>query len=178
MTAPTRRVTISFTIPSALHLAIGLILAAGAITAYIAHFALPLNDPYRETAANVGNLAGFVAAIYCVWCTSRGTRADTADLTQVTEDAIAAAAERQAGIQSTIEAATTAILVALREIAEQLAEDRGTIKELTDTITEATGAVEALQDCYLAAGQVLVIPAQLEAPRDHALPERQGPRSH
>jgi hypothetical protein len=180
MTAPSKRVNISFTIPPTLHLVIGAILAAGAAIAYAVHFALPTDDPYRESAAYVGNLAGFVAASYCVWCTSRGGRADTADLTRVTQAAIAAAAERQAGIQSTLEAATTAILLSLREIAEQEAEDRGAMKRLEEAVNgaveavkESAGAVEALQDCYLAEGQVLVLPARVEAPGDRALPATQ-----
>lgn len=169
MTAPAKRVTISFTVPPTLHLIAVLALTAAAIAAYILHFSLPLDDPYRGTAANVGNLCGFVAVGYCVLCVSRRNRSDTADLTEVTQTAIQAAAERQAGIQSTLEAATTAILLSLREIAEQLAEDRGTIKELDEAIAGAAEAVEALQDCYLAEGQILVVPALGDAPRDRAL---------
>lgn len=176
MTEPTRHVTISFTIPSALHLIVVVILTAAAIGAYALHFALSLDDPYRETAANIGNLAAFVAVGYCALCLGRRNRSDTADLHDITETAIQAAAERQAGIQSTIEAATAAILLSLREITEQMAEDRGNMKHLeeavnaaTEAIKEAAGDVIALQDCYLHEGQVLVIPAQTDAPHDSAL---------
>lgn len=176
MTAPIKRVTISFTIPPTLHIIAVLALTAGAITAYILHFSLPLDDPYRGTAANIGNLAGFVAVGYTAVCIGRRNRADTADLAHVTESAIEAAAERQAGIQSTLEAATTAILLSLREIAEQQAEDCGAIKRLeeavnaaTEAITAAAGDVVALQDCYLREGQVLVLPATDEQHQDHAL---------
>jgi hypothetical protein len=176
MTAPAKRVTISFTVPSALHLIIGLLLAAGTITAWGMHFALPANDAFRNTAAYVGNFAGFMTVGYCIWCATRRANSDTAGLTEVTEAAIEAAAVRQKGIQSTLEAATTAILLALREIAEQVAEDSGARKRLedavdaaTEAIQEAAGNVIALQDCYLHAGQLLVIPEQLEVPHDSAL---------
>lgn len=176
MTAPAKRVTVSFTIPSTLHLIAVLALVAGAITAYAMHFALPHDDPYRDTAANIGNLAGFIAVGYCALCIGRRNRSDTADLADITEAAIQAAAERQAGIQSTLEAATTAILLSLREIAEHQSEDRGAVKQLeeavnaaTEAVTEALGAVEALQDCYIAEGQALILPA-IEAPHDRTLP--------
>jgi hypothetical protein len=160
MTAPAKRVTISFTVPSTLHLIVGLLLAASTIAAYAMHLALPPTDHYRETFAYIGNFAGFVTVGYCIWCATRAANSDTADLAEITETAIEAAADRQAGIQATLEAATTAILLALREIAENLAEDHGTIKRLDEAITSAAEAVEALQDCYLAEGQALVLPAQ------------------
>lgn len=184
--ASTRRVTISFSVPSTVHLIAGLVLAAAAIVAYVLHFTLPLDDPYRNTAASIGNLASFVTVGYCMLCVSRGNRADTAELAESTDAATTAAAKRQEeirsilvaateSIRSTLEAATTAILLSLREIAEQQTDDRGALKQLeeavngaTEAVAEAIGAVEALQDCYLAEGQALILPA-IETPRDRTL---------
>lgn len=158
MTEPTRRVTISFTLPSNVHLIVGAVLAFAAIVAFWVHFTLPAGDEYKATSSSIGNLAGCVAAVYMVWCTTQRTRIDTAELTEVTEAAIQAAAERQAALLAAIDHATTTTIAALREVAEAVAENHGAIKGLDDAVSEATGAVEALQNCYLKEGTALVLP--------------------
>jgi methyl-accepting chemotaxis protein len=172
MTEPIRRVTISFNIPPVLHLLIGAAIAAVAIVAFWVHFALPAEDEYKSTSSSIGILAGCVAAVYMVWCTTQRSRADTAALSEVTEAAIQAAAERQKTLLEAIEHATTSTLGALREVADAVAENHGAIKgldgavsevadvvaEATKAVAEAVGAVEALQDCYLEEGTALVLP--------------------
>lgn len=172
MTEPTRRVTISFAVPSALHAVIGAALILICLTAWWVHFALPAGSHYKPTASDIATLAGSTALAYWLFCVVQRNRADSADFDERASAAIAEAAAREQRLLAAFEETTNAVLAVFRELSEAIAENRGSIKELKDGVDEAIGAVETLQDYYIKSGTLLMLPAPQdteEVPRDHAL---------
>jgi hypothetical protein len=172
MTEPTRRVTISFAVPSKLHGALGAGLILVFITAWWVHFALPAGHAYKPTTADIASLAGSAGLAYWLFCVVQHNRSEAADFDERATAAIAEAVAREKRLIAAYTETTNAVLAVFREISEAVAENRGSIKELQDAVDEGTNAVEALQNCYLREGTVLVLPNQRdseEAPRDIAL---------
>lgn len=194
MTEPTtRRVTISFTVPTITHAVIGAILAAAAGAAYWVHFALPGGHAF--TTSGLANLAGCIVLAYWLWCTIERDRTGVVNLDDRTTAAIAEAEAREARLHAKIDESTCAMLTTLREISEAINENRAAIKSMDDAVTASTvaveaataavkeciGAIVALQNCYLREGTVLVLPGEdepadvgsdrgKEAPRELPLP--------
>lgn len=152
MTEPTRRVTISFAVPSAAHAVIGAILMLLTLAAWWVHFALPASNTYQPTAADIANLAGSVTLAFWLFCVVQRNRSDAEEFDERATAAIAEAEARE-----------KRLLAAFREVAEEVAENRGSIKELQDSVDEAIKAVEALQNCYLREGTLLMLPSQRDA---------------
>lgn len=146
----TQQKTISIPVPAALHTIVGAIFTLIALAAFWVHLALPNGHTNRSAAAAFGVLAGAAALIYWLWCGQQCNRSETRDVREAIEAAEAKANERE-----------TQILAALDKATDQLNENHAVIKELT-------GAVEALQDTYLADGR---------PPHDPALTQRGPPRS-
>ncbi|HEU4681126.1 MAG TPA: hypothetical protein VFS51_05235 [Gemmatimonadales bacterium] len=168
MTQPTKTITIP--VPAALHTITGILLALITITAFWIHFELPAGHPYKGTAMGVCFLAGSTALTYWLWCGQQCTRSATLDVKEAVEETERLAAEREKRFLE----ATREVLCAVSVLAEEVTDNRGAIKEVTDAvdsvtaaISEVLGAVTALQDCYLAEGKLLLLPD--ETPRDHSL---------
>lgn len=156
MTAP-RRVTITVSIPAAVHLIIGIILAAASAAGFWIHFELPPAHQYRETASDIANLLGCTALAYWLWCVLQRNRSEHANLDQTAREAIATAEARHAQKQGV-----------LAEIVEEVIENRAAIKDLEGRLSELLAAVEALQDCYLSEGQAIALPAEEWVRRRHS----------
>jgi len=183
-----RQVTISVSIPSVLHLTIGVALAVAAAAAFLVHLELPRDSIYRPTVASAGVVAAFATMSYWLWCCIQQSRAETGEL----HDAIVAAAAAAKAHENAAKARDEAILDALNgiastltELAGDIANNGGSIKGLADDMNVSTGAVTALQsvvnataanvkvlqDLYLKEGRVLVFPE--DVPRDIALPQQE-----
>ncbi|THV25964.1 hypothetical protein [Glycomyces paridis] len=134
MTTPDR-VTITIPVPAAVHLAIGVTMTLIGAAAWWVHFALPIGHAYKNTASDIGLLAGFVTLAYWIVCVIRGGRTEN-------RTAIAEAVARE-----------ERLVGALRDISGEVAENRTAIKDLNDTVADLNGAVEALQDTYLNEGK-------------------------
>lgn len=152
-TVPAR--TISIPVSAAWHAGIGIVLALIAITAFWVHFQLPEANPYKETATEIGLLAGFGALSYWLWCDLQRGRAERLDIDDAVAAAVAAAEAREARL-----------LAVLQEMSEAVCANGTAVKELDGAVTENTGAIEALQDCYLEEGQA---PPKEPGTRDFAL---------
>jgi len=163
----THTVTITLTVPTIVHLVIGALIAAAAIAAFAIHFDLPTAHQYRETASDIGNLLGCAVLAYWLWCTLQQGRVENARLSEIITAAVAEAAEREDRVCAKLDVVMCAMLGALQEVAEAVRHNGEHIKGLDDAITEATGAVEALQDCYIAEGTALILPSaeRKELPR-------------
>jgi hypothetical protein len=185
MTAPpAKQVTVSFSIPAIVHLSVGSAVFIVCVIAFWIHFALPRTHEYKETASDIGNLAGCAVLAYWLWCSYQRGRTETGDLTDVATQAVTEARERE-----------ERILGAMREVSSKIAENRDAIKdvagavaesatritaaltetrsagedrqavdlaELKDAIREVVDAIEALQDCYLEEGTALILPGDDE----------------
>lgn len=158
----THTVTITLTVPTIVHLVIGVIIAAAAVAAFAIHFDLPTAHQYRETASDIGNLLGCTVLAYWLWCTLQQGRVENARLSEIITAAVEEAAEREDRVCAKLDVVMCAMLGALQEVAEAVRHNGEHIKGLDDAITEATGAVEALQDCYIAEGTALILPASAE----------------
>jgi len=174
MTAPidqTHKVTITLTIPAVVHFLIGLGLAAASAAAFWVHFGLPAAHPYRETASDFGNLLGCAVLVYWLWCAYQQGRSENTTLAAAITTAIAEAADREDRVCAKLDIVMESMLGALQEIADEVRGNGEAIKKFSDDIAECTGAVEALQDCYIAEGAALILP-EIEAPNrtDRALP--------
>lgn len=184
MTAPAKRVTISFSVPTVLHLAIGTAVLLVCIVAFWVHFALPRTHEYKETASDIGNLAGCAVLAYWLWCSYQRGRGETGDLTDVAEQGVIEAREREERllgalrdvsteiaenrdtikeVAGTVAESATRITTAIGELQTVVEEGKpGEIQEIKDAIGEVVDAVEALQDCYLEEGTALILPGDDE----------------
>lgn len=150
------RVTISFSVPNRRHIIIGAAITAAAIAATVVYLQLPTNHPHAN-AIVAGALAatGFALA-YWLRCFMQHLRDDNEGLSTSIE---ASRAEAQ-GRQETVLDSFDQIGIRLSDLGNDIAENRSAIKEIVDSLNEitialhaATGAIEALQDCYLEEGQ-------------------------
>jgi len=148
MTAPSRRVTISISVPSIVHLGIGAALGITAVTAFVIYFNVPHAAVYRSVFGVCGVVATFAVMTYWLWCVMQRLRADHDDLGDTIAESMAEAAARE-----------DRLLAVLQEFGAQVDENTGAIKKLADGIAACTGAVEALQDTYFEEGRALVLPA-------------------
>lgn len=120
----TNPATISIPVSAAWHLVVGIVLALIAIVAFWVHFQLATHSAYRATAIGVGLLAACTALTYWLWCAIQCLRAETAEHREATD-----------------------------AITEDVDELRGDLDRIEEAVKELTGAVNALQDCYLKEGQ-------------------------
>lgn len=193
-----RRVTISISIPSVVHLILGIILAIAAVAAFLIHLDLPRESVYRPTVASAGVIAAFATISYWLWCCIQRSRTETNELHDMIVAAVEEVREHEEASRvrdEAILAALNGIVSTLTELAGDIAANGGGIKELADAMDESTGAVvtlqaainaaaanvKVLQDLYLREGQVLVFPETSDTPRDIVLSgaekERPGPKS-
>lgn len=187
-----QRVTISVSIPSILHLILGIILTVITAAAFVIHLDLPRESIYRPTVASAGVVAAFATMSYWLWCCIQRSRAEASDLHDAVVAAAAAAKENEEASKARDEAmlaVLNGIAATLAEIAGGIANNEGGVKELARTMDGYTGTmaavqsavnataanVKVLQDLYLKEGRVLVFPE--DAPRDIALPQRKEPKA-
>jgi hypothetical protein len=196
MTEPNnRRFTISISVPAAWHFGIGIALAVIAVTAFLIHVELPTGSPYTGDSLAVGIVASGGTLTYWLWCCIQRLRAENRGLAKDAEAAEAAAEQRATAAKEREEQILRTLedtVSSLASIAEGLAQNGGSIKELTDAMDEHTravtaltdsasdvqkllamlnGNVVALQNAYLTEGRLLLFPetSQEEVPRDIVL---------
>jgi hypothetical protein len=157
MTA-TRRVTISISIPAAVHLGIGIVLTLTAIAAFALYNQLPAESHHRGNALGAGVVGAILTAAYWLSCCIQRGKAETIEVRTELKETAKEASERE-----------KRLLSALEHNAEEIAENRHEIKRLNDNVAGLTKKINVLRDCYLEEGTLLVLPALEEAPKDTAL---------
>lgn len=177
----TKKITISFTIPSPLHLAIGAALTLTALAAFALHYQIPPTSHLSLDTLIAGAVLSCITLAYWLWCCIQGDRGEVRELRK---EILKLYAEIIA-IRQDASAHDAHFLAAMEEIgnllgtlADAVDSDGGSIKGLHNSIADAIGAIEALQDCYTVEGRVLVLPAieSGEVPRDTALSRMNRPR--
>jgi len=143
------RVTISFAVPAALHIVIGIVLVAAVITAFLVHFELPMDSAYRGATVAAGVIAACGVLAYWQWCALQRARADASEATTILLEAIEEIRTENATRDRDLLAALNSIRDTVAKLAEGDSENPGAMKELKDAVDEAIGAVEALQNSYI-----------------------------
>jgi len=168
MTSPEK--TISISVPTAQHVAIGCLLALVALCAFFVYTQLPAEQAHLRGSALALAIVGSVAAMsYWLWCASQCLRSDVRDNGTAIEDARAELRTAKAEIFAKLDS----IIARLDDLGDEVGQNRGEIKELTDAVDgaaeavrEIAGDVVALQECYLTEGEIPAQRARKEAPRE------------
>lgn len=150
--------TISIPVSAAMHVVIGCVIALLALTAFFVYAQLPNeHDKYRSGALALGIVAAVAALTYWLWCTSQCLRADVRANAVAIEDARAEIRTAKAEVLARLDG----LAGRLDSIADETAQNRGSIKELTDTADQTAAALDkvakamkALQECYLQEGTI------------------------
>jgi septal ring factor EnvC (AmiA/AmiB activator) len=148
----TQRVTISFAVPTALHVVIGIVLAAAVVAAFLVHFELPMDSAYRGATVAAGVIAACGVLAYWQWCALQRARVDAGEATKILLEAIEEIRTENANRDRELLAALNSIRDGLAALAEEITDNRGAIKKLNDAVDEAIGAIEALQNSYIRRG--------------------------
>lgn len=155
MTQPTRVITIP--VPAALHTVCGVVLALITITAFWAHIEIPPGHPNKGTALGISIFSGCTALTYWLWCGQQCTRAGMQDIAESVEDARAELRTAKAEVLAKIDGMAAHV----SEIDAVVAENQGSIKELTDAVDGLTASLgkvaqglRALRECYLQEGTI------------------------
>lgn len=161
------RVTISFHVPKRRHIIIGTSITAAAIAATVIYLQLPTDHPHAIAAIGAGVVAACFALAYWLRCFMQGLHDDHEGLSTSIEAGRAEAQNRQ----ETVLGSFDQIGSRLSDLGDEVTQNRSAIKEIVDSLDEiktalqkSTGAIEALQDCYLEEGQA----PQKEDPPDEA----------
>lgn len=175
-TSPDR--TISIPVSAATHVAIGCVIALLALAAFFVYTQLPAaHADYRGGALALGIVAAVAALTYWLWCTSQCLRADVRANAVAIEDARAELRTAKAEVLARLDG----LAGRFDAIADEIAQNRGSIKELTDATDETTNALgklakelKALRECYLQEGTI-PSPRKDDAPRENWLGTTEGP---
>jgi hypothetical protein len=149
MTSDSPDRTISIPVSAATHVAIGCVIALLALTAFFVYTQLPArHGDYRGGALSLGILAGVGALTYWLWCTSQCLWVDIRANAVAIEDARAELRTAKAEMFAKVDALDLRIDI----IAEDITENRGSIKEVTDALGDVAKGLKALRECYLQEG--------------------------
>jgi hypothetical protein len=170
MSAPEK--TIHIPVSAATHVAIGCVIALIAVTAFWVALQLPAElAHYRFGALTITFVAAVGAISYGLLCANHRLKFHVNDNAHAID---AARAELRTAKAQTfakvdlLDAKLDRIAARLDELGDDVGQNHGAIKELTDAVDEASNAVEALQDCYLEEGQA-PDRKEIPAPRERNL---------
>lgn len=152
MTSPTpSERTISIPVSVATHVVIGCVIALVALVALFVYFQLPSpHSHYRGVALALTIIASAGALSYWLWCTSQCLRANVRANGYAIEDVRAELRTAKAEVLAKLDGLSGRI----DTIDEEITENRGAIKEVTDAVDDLAKAIRALRECYLQEGTI------------------------
>jgi hypothetical protein len=177
MTSPADR-TISIPVSLATHVTIGCLIALIALASFFVYTQLPTEHAhYRGSALTLTIVASVGALSYWLWCASQclhaDVRANGAAIEEARDEARAEIRTAKAEVLARSDTTTHRLDARISALAEEVAENRRSIKELTDAFSANTAAMVAmtkafnvLRECYLQEGTTQSR-ADQEAPREN-----------
>lgn len=134
-----------------MHTAIGVVIALLALVAFFVYAQLPPHHAdYRGGAFALGSVAAAAALSYWLWCANRCLRDDVSANAEAIEDARAELRTAKAEVLAKLDG----MALHVSEIAQAVAENQGSTKELTAALGEVSKGLTVLTECYLQEGTI------------------------